>query len=241
MEILENDVIGEVVAQDYRAASVFRKYGIDFCCQGGRTIQEACDKKQLNATEVVGSLAEIVKAKDEQLVDYNSWDADKLIEYILDTHHTYVQSALEEVIPYLNKLCSVHGESHPYLMEVGSLFTGAASALGDHMMKEEQILFPYILQLVEAKKSGSPIGASPFGTVQNPIQMMMMEHDNEGERFRRIATLTNNYTPGEDACNTHQVTFALLKEFEEDLHKHIHLENNILFPKAVELEKELVG
>lgn len=139
-------------------------------------------------------------------------------------------------MPYLNKVAAVHGDRHPELREVQDLFIGCAEDLTSHMQKEEQVLFPFIRKMAV----GDDIHA-PFGTVQNPINMMMHEHTNEGERFRKIAALTNDYTAPEDACNTYRVTYALLNEFEEDLHLHIHLENNILFPKAIATEAKING
>ncbi len=131
----------------------------------------------------------------------------------------------------------MHGGRHPELAEVAQLFNQTAGELTVHMKKEEFILFPFIRKMVTQKAAGEPLSAPPFGTVQNPIAMMHQEHDAEGERFQKIASLTNNYTVPADACNTYSVTFAMLKEFENDLHLHIHLENNILFPKAIEMEK----
>ncbi|MNR31126.1 Iron-sulfur cluster repair protein DnrN [compost metagenome] len=136
-----------------------------------------------------------------------------------------------EIVPFLNKVASVHGDRHPELLEVQQLFRGCVEELTSHMQKEEQILFPFVRQLATGKSV-----QAPFGSVQNPINMMMHEHTAEGERFRRIVELTDNYMPPEDACNTYKVTFALLQEFEEDLHLHIHLENNIMFPRAIALE-----
>lgn len=239
MNIQENNIIGELVAQDYRAASVFKKYGIDFCCQGNRTIQDACEAKQIDASSVVTDLIEANKATSESTIDYQSWPLDLLVDYIEKKHHRFVEEKTQEIKPYLDKICRVHGDRHPELLEINKLFNGAAGELAAHMKKEELILFPFIRKMPKAKQENTKLEAPHFGTIENPIQMMMHEHTNEGERFRKIETLSNNYTPPEDACNTYQVTFALLKEFEADLHLHIHLENNILFPKAIELEKQL--
>lgn len=149
-----------------------------------------------------------------------------------------METKIQEITPFLHKVVRVHGNLHPELIEIEQLFKESAGELTAHMKKEELILFPYIRKMVEAQRSGTQVQA-PFGTVHNPIRMMMHEHDSEGERFRKIAALSNNYTPPADACNTYKVTYSLLKEFEEDLHLHIHLENNILFPKSIELENIL--
>jgi regulator of cell morphogenesis and NO signaling len=236
----ENQIIGELVAKDYRTASVFKKYSIDFCCQGNRTIQEACDKKNIDSKKVLEDLDTLVQTKSEATTDYQSWPLDLLADYIEKKHHRYVQDKTLEIQPYLDKICRVHGEHHPELFEIKNEFNTSAGELAAHMKKEELILFPFIRKMVKVKQENSNVEAANFGTVKNPIQMMMDEHTVEGNRFRRIEELSNNYTPPQDACNTYRVSFALLKEFEQDLHLHIHLENNILFPKAVEIENDLI-
>jgi regulator of cell morphogenesis and NO signaling len=144
------------------------------------------------------------------------------------------------LLQYLNKLCKVHGEAHPELFEITQLFSESAGDLAAHMKKEELILFPYIRKMLKKSKDGSSVVDTPhFRTVRNPIKMMMGEHENEGERFEKIALLTGNYNPPAEACNTYRVTYALLDEFESDLHKHIHLENNILFPKSIDHEEKV--
>lgn len=240
MSIQENQIIGELVAKDYRAASVFKKYGIDFCCQGNRTINDACEAKKIDSNLVIGDLnAQSSESKTENSIDYKSWPLDLLADYIEKTHHRYVTNKTQEIKPYLDKICSVHGGRHPELHEINEHFTATAGELAQHMKKEELVLFPFVRKMTQSQIDNTKVEAPHFGTVQNPIQMMMDEHTAEGERYRKIEELSNNYTPPEDACNTYRVTFALLKEFEEDLHLHIHLENNILFPRAIELEKQL--
>lgn len=236
MNIQENQIIGELVAKDYRTASVFKKYGIDFCCQGNRTIDEACQKKNIDSKSVVNDLDAIIQAQGENATDYKSWPLDLLADYIEKKHHRYVETKIQEILPFLEKIMKVHGDRHPELITVFDEFKESSGELTMHMKKEELILFPFIRKMVKATLDGTSVQA-PFGTVQNPISMMMSEHVAEGERFQKIADLTNNYTPPADACNTYKVTFALLKEYEEDLHMHIHLENNILFPKAIALEQ----
>ncbi|MBC7426862.1 MAG: iron-sulfur cluster repair di-iron protein [Bacteroidia bacterium] len=240
MQIQENQIIGELVAKDYRSASVFKKYGIDFCCQGNRTISDACVKKEVDTISVLSDLESAIQKQDESTSAYTTWPLDLLADYIEKKHHRYVVEKSLEIKPYLDKICKFHGERHPELMEISKNFNASADELAHHMKKEEQILFPYVRHLVNSKLKGLKLDVPAFGTIQNPIQMMMNEHTTEGERFRMIAKLSNNYTPPLDACNTYKVTFALLKEFEYDLHLHIHLENNILFPKAIDLEKSLI-
>lgn len=237
METLEKNTIGEFVAQDFRTADIFSKHGIDFCCKGHRTIEEACRIKNINEADLLEELNTVMDLKHDYGVDFNSWPLDLLVVYIEKTHHRYIEEKTPAIIQYLDKLSNVHGSNHPELFQIKNLFMECAGELAQHMKKEELILFPFVKKMMGATKSHASIEPPHFGTVNNPITMMMTEHDNEGERFRKIAELTNNYTPPADACNTYRVTFAMLEEFEQDLHKHIHLENNILFPKAKALEK----
>lgn len=240
MNITKDTIIGDLVAHDYRAASVFKKNKIDFCCNGNRSIEDACTKKGLDTEQIVKDLNNTNNAGTSNQTDYTSWPLDLLADYVEKKHHRYVREKIQEITPFLHKIVRVHGDRHPELLEVAQLFGESAEDLTDHMVKEESILFPHIRRMVESKHSNTPVSA-PFGTVQNPIKMMMAEHDNEGERFRKIAELTNDYTMPADGCTTYRVTFAMLKEFEDDLHLHIHLENNILFPKSIELEEQFVN
>lgn len=236
MVITKEQVLGQIVSEDYRAAAVFKDFGIDFCCNGNRSIEEACNQANINCDKVLGSLNAALQERSKGAIDYASWPLDLLADYIEKNHHRYVRKKIEEITPYLNKIMKVHGDRHPELLTIQELFTESASDLTSHMYKEEQVLFPYIRSLVE---QGEAVNKPHFGTVKNPISMMHHEHNIEGERFRKIAQLSNQYTPPVDACGTYKVTFALLKEFEEDLHLHIHLENNILFPAAIALEANL--
>lgn len=235
MKIVQNNSIGEVVANEYKTASIFKSHGIDFCCKGNRSIKEVCDIKNIDVQSLINELNQVSKESTVNSNDFQSWDLDLLADYIEKKHHRYVEQKIPEIKAYLNKLSKVHGDRHPELLEIERLFLGSAGALTAHMKKEELILFPYIKKIVKKGAVEKP----HFGSVQNPIQMMMNEHEIEGDRFREIAGLSHNYNPPEDGCNTYRVAFALLKEFENDLHLHIHLENNILFPKAIEMEKKL--
>jgi len=233
----EQKQIGEFVAEDFRTAAIFSKHKIDFCCNGGRTIKEACEKKGIDANMILDELYSVLNTSTTQTIDYKSWPLDLLVEYIEKKHHRYVEEKIPVLLQFLNKLCRVHGERHPELLEINKLFTASAGELTAHMKKEELILFPFIKKMVKVKLENGIIQSPSFVTVENPITMMMQEHDNEGERFRQITKLTNDYNPPVDACNTYRVTFAMLEEFEKDLHLHIHLENNILFPEAIKLEQ----
>ena len=241
MKIQSNQNIGELVAQDYRSASVFKKYGIDFCCQGNRTINDACTEKKINISNVLNDLSEIGSVSSSGGIDFKSWPLDLLADYIEKTHHRYVEDKSPELIAFLDTICEVHGKNHTELYEIKDLFKKAVDNLTQHMKKEELVLFPFIRKMEKVKRSGELLQKTSFGSIQNPINEMESEHSMEGDRFRDIETLSNYYTPpAEDACNTYQVAFAMLKEFQDDLHLHIHLENNILFPKSILLEKQLL-
>lgn len=240
MNEIREKTIGEIVADDYRAAAVFESYGIDFCCGGNITVDEACRQKSVDLNELTGKLAAIINNQQGTSVDFKSWPLDLLADYIQKKHHRYVEEKSLEIKPYLDKICEVHGQQHPELFEINTHFNASAGVLAQHMKKEELVLFPFIRKMVKAKAQGTKVEKPHFGTIQNPIKTMIDEHNIEGDRFDKIAALSKNYTPPPDACNTYRVTFGLLKEFEDDLHMHIHLENNILFPKAIELEKELI-
>ncbi|QAR29966.1 iron-sulfur cluster repair di-iron protein [Ornithobacterium rhinotracheale] len=238
MENLNPKTIGEFVAEDFRTAAVFKKYKIDFCCRGGRALQEVCEQKNLNYEQILEDLAK-AKQKNAEGIDFKSFPLDLLADYIEKTHHRYVEDRVPVLLQFLNKLCRVHGERHPELLEIDQEFKLITQELAEHFMKEEQVLFPFIRQMVAVERSGEEMPHSHFGTVENPIAMMKQDHENAGEIMAKIATLTDQYTPPADACSTYKVTFAMLQEFEEDLHKHIHLENNILFPSAIKLENKL--
>jgi regulator of cell morphogenesis and NO signaling len=232
--------IGAIVAENYRTASVFRKFGIDFCCKGGRTIREASAGKHFNPEEVEQELRSLdAGGSNGGSIDYRAWPLDLLADYIEKTHHRYVADKTPELRAYLNKINKVHGDRHPELKEIETLFFESSEELLQHMKKEELMLFPYIREMVAAERHHALPKRPPFGAIESPINAMMLEHEQEGDRFARIAELSQGYTPPEDACTTYKVAFANLKAFEEDLHTHIHLENNILFPKSIELDQAL--
>lgn len=235
---VKTNLIGEMVSEDFRTAAIFKKHGIDFCCRGGRTIEEACENKSTDKEQVYKDL-ENLPSGTEASIDYKSWPLDLLTEYVEKIHHVYVEEKTPVLVAFLDKLCKVHGERHPELYEINNLFNQTAQELSAHLKKEEHILFPFIKEMANSKRNGTKIDYPPFGSVENPVHMMEHEHTAVGDRFAKIAELTNNYTPPADACNTYKVTYAMLQDFENDLHTHIHIENNILFPKSIQLEKEL--
>lgn len=239
MEINNQSIIGKIVAENYKAASVFKKYKIDFCCNGNRSIADASRKKQMDEDTLINELKEATGEKNQGEIDFKSFPLDLLVDYIEKTHHRYIDSKIPEIIPYLDKIVSVHGDNHPELYEVERLFKESAGDLTAHLRKEELMLFPYIRQLVKEQISGEKKPVTKIGDAAEYIALMEDEHETEGERFRNISELTDDYTPPSDACNTYRVTLSLLQEFEEDLHRHIHLENNILFPKAIALTEAM--
>ncbi len=233
---MSGQTVGEIVALDYRAADVFEKMKIDFCCQGNRLLKDVCEEKQIPIADVLTELESALNFNKSK-IDYQSWSLDVLATHIQTTHHGYVEKQIPILKQYLRKICDVHGDKHPELHEIEKLFNESAGEFTLHMKKEEMMLFPFIRRMVNAQERGEKVESPQFGTIENPVEMMMHDHTAEGERFRKIFELSSGYTPPEDGCNTYKVTYALLKEFEEDMHLHIHLENNILFPKSIELEK----
>lgn len=231
--------IGEMAAKDFRKAEVFRKYGIDFCCGGKKTLKEVCNKKGIDSTEIEKELLEIDQRPTSSNENYNEWELDFLADYIVNKHHKYVVDSHPILFELTAKVARVHGDRHPELIDVAHYFNEVAEELKMHMHKEEMILFPYIKELVKAKKEHLTLERPPFGTIQNPINMMEEEHLSAGGNLEKVKELTDNFTPPADACNSYRVLFAKLDEYEKDLHHHIHLENNILFAKAIDLERQL--
>ncbi|WP_242920132.1 iron-sulfur cluster repair di-iron protein [Pontibacter liquoris] len=234
------ETVGELVAKDFRKAQVFKKYGIDFCCGGKKSIKQVCEEKGIDSSKVEQELNALPDTATGNETDYASWEPSFLADYIVNVHHKYVREAIPALYEYTAKIARVHGSRHPELLEIAKHFTNVANELEAHMPKEERILFPFIKQLYEAKKNGVKLDAPAFGSIQNPINMMEMEHEIAGNDMEAIRTLSNDFTLPADACATYTVAFKKLQEFEDDLHRHIHLENNILFPKALEMEKEVI-
>ena len=237
MATIAEKKVGKIVAENFRTAKVFTEYGIDFCCKGAVKLSDACSTRGLDIEEVVEKLEVIMQVADKS--PYQEMSLSQLIDHIVNVHHKYVEETIPALKFYLEKIERVHGDRHPELTAVRQEFFEAADALTIHMKKEEFVLFPYIKAMEEAKQSDFPLSKPHFGHIENPIAMMEDEHDTEGERFRRIDSLTQGYTPPVDACQTYRVAFSMLQEFEQDLHTHIHLENNVLFPKAMVLYSEL--
>lgn len=234
------ETIGEIVAKDYRKAQVFKKYGIDFCCGGKKTVQEVCAKKGVDQSALEQELADAEQKTGDCELDFQKWDLGFFTDYIVNIHHQYVRENTLFIQELAQKVARVHGANHPELIRVAHVFDRIASDLNLHMMKEEKILFPRIKALAEYKKAGSPVPSDQSGLVSTPIQVMESEHAQAGEDFEEIRALTADYRLPVDACRSYTILFKKLEEYENDLNRHVHLENNILFPRAIQLEKELL-
>jgi len=238
MEITSGTRIGDIVKINFKTAQVFDKNKIDFCCGGGISLAEACLKSNTDIDILLPELEALVLVKDPDSNYIDGLALNELCDYIEKRHHSYVSENIPFLQEKLQKLCEVHGANHPELFNIKELFDGAAGNLSAHMKKEELILFPYIRKMTkfQAEKLNPK---EEFGKIRNTIDLMEEEHQTEGLRFEKISYHSNAYTCPPDGCNTFQVTYQTLKDFEQDLHRHIHLENNILFKKAIVLENEL--
>lgn len=239
MQTFKEQTVGNIVADDFRTAGVFKKYGLDFCCGGDRKLTEACEKKGVNVEEVMEDLQNItVSANDTQ--NYSNWSPEFLVDYIINNHHHYVRTKLPEIKTYAKKVAKVHGKTYPELNEMLELFLELKDEMLSHLQKEETILFPYIKKLRKAQSNGKSISPElQFSSAEKAVAMMEDEHEEAGGLMARLEELSNGFTPPEDACTTFRIYFQNLEAFQNDLHKHVHLENNILFPKALMLEQYL--
>ena len=238
VEKLVEKTLAEIMTDNVRSAIVFEEFGLDFCCRGNRLLKDACSEKNVDLQKVVNELTNLSNNGNGK-ENPNEWQIDFLVDYIINNHHQYVRRMIPVITLHADKVASVHGKNHPETIQIADLFLAVREELEMHMMKEERILFPQIKQMVLNQKENSQFLPLPFGTIQNPIRMMEYEHTSAGDALYQIRDLSNNYSHPEDACNTFKALYSELKEFEEDLHKHIHLENNILFPKSIELENQL--
>lgn len=232
--------IREIVATDYRTAAVFERYGLDFCCNGARTIAQGCRDARADETRLMRELDAVLATPPSGELRFDTWDARTLIAHIVERHHGFVRQALPVLTAHTGKIAQVHGGRHPELVHIADLFLRVAAEMTHHMAKEEQVLFPFIVALEAAASRPTVPPAAPFGRVSNPIRMMEAEHEFVGDAMAEIRHLTGGYVPPADACATYSVCLQELEAFERDLHQHVHLENNLLFPKAVRLESSVL-
>ncbi|MCC6475571.1 iron-sulfur cluster repair di-iron protein [bacterium] len=236
-----NKTVGQVVTEDYRTALAFKKLGVDFCCRGNITLSDACDTHNIPQSALEAALAEATSYATEVSEDFANWELDRLAVHIVQTHHTYVKRRLPEIEAQIEKVVGKHGATHPELFGIAKHFAAVAAELRMHMMKEEQILFPVIREMAIATRHGGASRPAPFGSIRGPISVMEAEHTSAGGGMAATRQLSSNFTPPEDACNGFRLLYNLLEEFETDLHQHIHLENNILFPRAITMEEQMHG
>ncbi len=237
MTVTTTKTVRDYAIETPQTIPLFEKLGIDFCCGGNRPLEEACAAANLNVNEVQKALeralAEPVRPSDGEL---RAGSLAELISHIVTTHHRYIRTQTPEIEKLLEKVYGKHGANHPELAHIRSVFHGLGQELMMHMMKEENILFPYIERMEEAVIQGDPILPPPFGSVANPVRMMEHEHDDAGLALKALRETSQGYTPPADACASFQALYTALENYEKDLHQHIHLENNVLFPRAVEME-----
>ncbi|MEQ1905677.1 MAG: iron-sulfur cluster repair di-iron protein [Pirellulaceae bacterium] len=230
---LEMTHVGKIVAEQPGVARIFEKHKIDYCCQGATTLIDACKRKKVDLTQVMDEIRQVVSLQNKH--DETDWTAAPLAELvrnIVDTHHNFLRTELPRISALVAKVNKVHGENHSELAEVASTFEAMRAELESHMLKEERVLFPAI-DMMEVRQIA---GSFPFGSVANPIDMMELEHDEVGAALRKLRELTGDFTPSPEACTTWRVMLEALENLEQDIHQHIHKENNILFPRAIELE-----
>jgi regulator of cell morphogenesis and NO signaling len=235
MNELLHKTLSEIVTDNYQAARVFENYGLDFCCKGKRPLEEACKEKGITISDIARDLSEAIAA-DSSSRDFNNMSLTELYEYIVAVHHSYCKVNMPQIFNYVSRVTNKHGDRFPYMQQVYFLFGQLQQEMDQHMYKEERILFPRIKDAEENN------GTAPLDYLQAPVSYMEHEHEHAGAVMEQIRILTNNYTPPQQACTTFRLALESLKAFEEDVHQHVHLENNILFPKAVNLlTKQMVS
>jgi regulator of cell morphogenesis and NO signaling len=239
MSAITGKTVGELAAENPAATRVFEKLGIDYCCGGAKTLERACLAAGLPLEQAVDSLetAERAAQAATENRDWRRAPLTLLVAHIRNTHHQYTRSEIARLEPLFEKVCAAHGRNHPELARMQAAFGALAHELSTHLMKEEMVLFPYIGRMEQAVLEKRPAPTPPFGTVGNPVAMMMHEHDNAGAVLRELRQASGGYAPPPDACASYRALYQALAEFEADLHQHIHLENNILFPRAIEMER----
>jgi regulator of cell morphogenesis and NO signaling len=227
--------VGDVVASDFRAARVFERYGIDFCCGGNIAISDVCKEKGIDPQQLQREIEDASAQPLERSQNYGSWELPFLADYIVNTHHAYLRDNMGTISAYANKIAQVHGPHHPEVIKIAEIFEKIAADMTLHLREEEEMLFPAIRKIEELKKGGTAGDANEVEKLRANLTSLTHEHDEIGAAVHAIRDLSNEYAIPSDACNTFKLTYKMLKDFEDDLHKHVHLENNILFPKAAKL------
>ncbi len=238
MNQLISKTLSEIVNEQFQAASVFEKYHLDYCCKGKRSLQQACEEQDVPVINIVEDL-ENIYSQITNAIDFKNITLTELTDYIINTHHSYVKKEMPQIISYLQKVGSKHGNRHPEVYKIAELFAEISNEMTAHLQKEEKILFPRIRQIEQNGHQPIPLEVKTPGDLALPIINMENEHEGAGAKMNEIRILSNNYTPPEDACTTFKLLYASLQAFEIDLHHHVNLENSILFPKALMLEKEI--
>ncbi len=234
MEISEKTV-GRIVAEDYRAAGVFDKYGIDFCCGGSVPLSEACREKGADPAAVARELEATKSSPVGRELNFGQWELSFLADYIVNTHHAYLKENTGQIAASARKIAEVHGARHPEVVEIAAIFAKVAADLEGHLKEEEEVLFPAVRRIAAARKSGSSPEPEDLERIRASLAQLDREHQEIGDAVHAIRHLSDGYAVPGDVCNTYLVTYRKLREFEDDLHKHVHLENNILFPRAAQL------
>lgn len=237
MEWNARTTVREIAIESPATVRVFESLGIDYCCGGKRPLQEACELVNVPVPQMLELLANAGQTRSEGREQWNDAPLADLAQYIIGRHHSYVRQEIDRLQPLLEKVVSKHAATHPELSSIKELFAAIAQEMNTHMLKEEQVLFPYIQRMDAAVRAQQPIPPAFFGSLGNPIANMLADHDDAGELTRKIRMLSNNYTAPAKACPSYLALYRGLEEFEQDLHRHVHLENNLLFPKALEMEK----
>lgn len=227
--------IGNIVADNYHAAGVFKEFGIDFCCGGGISLKKACDKKNLAPEDILSRLEALNQSFQSNEQNFNAWEPGFLIDYIIQTHHNFVRSKTSEITGYAAKVARVHGQRHPENVKIYDCFLSLSMELLEHLEAEEQRVFPLIREAYETRMRGEAIPAETNDALRKELRLMEDDHEGAGAMMREIRVLSNDFTPPADACATYRILYQNLAGFEEDLHKHVHLENNILFEKTKQL------
>lgn len=235
MKTSSETTVGEIVAEDFRTAAVFEKHGIDFCCGGRISLADICREKGVDPAVLQQELTEIKNAPVNRSHNYSAWALPFLADYIVNTHHTYLNENISQIEAYTNKIAAVHGAHHPEVIRIAEIFARIATDMAAHLREEEEVLFPAIKRIDAARKAGNTPDARDVETISTALVKLDQEHQEIGDAVHAINHLASGYIIPGDVCNTFAVTYQKLQEFEDDLHKHVHLENNILFPKASKL------